>query len=1282
MATEDISRAAFDPRKHYAGVRMQQGRVITDDDWNEGNCIEREDERRIRVDIIGPAGSPDKGFKIANPAIGNNQIDFDIAAGTFYLGGLRLQMDKAQAYGAQSDWLQGPGALQAPAADRVDLVFIEAFQEPVGAVEDGELFEVALGGPDTAMRLRTMQRVRILKNVPPACDQAWQKLVDKLAGVVNEDNELVADTRLTVTYKPGGAPEDLCTPAVAGGYLGAENQAIRVQLATENSLTWGFDNAAPLYRVQLDATRKKVTLLTDPKDQAHWPLAGQIVEILPWSAVLPNNEKVAEMQGFLATVAGSYNPDTRQLTLTGAVPAVGFDDWKSRPDHADLAAPGVYYYLRLWHRGSDKASPPAIPFVAGTPVDLGQTGLQVTITGAFRIPGDYWIIAARPETPNRVVPWALEKGRRPHGVRRFYAPLALIAWTFQGGALAQAAVHDCRRTFPPLMRLRTCCTLTVGDGKVSFGDYDSLTEALESLPASGGNICLLAGVHLANAVIEDRANIRISGCPGRTRVIPWPDGTQPIFQIKDSHGIVLESMDLATLEGTAVVVEGSALGKVRDVEIAHNRILAYRNAIQVMQGAGIRIHHNEIRMLDKEGGDVAIFILADDGLIERNDISIVPPGTVPPPPRDGEETPDPTDPCADLRAILANRYYILLYLDFVWAAGLVQFSPANPFQTLGGIQVASGSEQIVILQNRIHGGAGNGIILGSDFDPSDMPPEEEAAEEEPAAAQIVSPGKVVVGQVAYQGKAVAGTPVILQGTAGPPLMTVTDGNGQFVINEATAGMAYIVAIAEPARRVARVAPGEYVRIELARDKPRLDLAHVLAFLYDVWIEENEISAMGLSGIGVPEVKLENLGNAATLRRLSAANPSWTVLFLLAYYFGVLNGFTVNLTVRGNLIHDCLQNPAEPAHKAAVLARGVGGISLGLCENLRVEQNRVENNGSTQARPTCGVFALFADQLEIGHNQVLGNGPGSEELLAAVRPGAWGGLFVPLASALAVAARIAPAHGAVAKGGHAAYIHDNIVHQPVGRALTLGALGPVSVLDNRFHTALAGPGNLDTLVGAVLLLNLGGAQDIVQLLQYGKRGTKPVEEEAAAGGEEAAAAAAAGGQTLWRRNFIVAPGLVGLRKAPALLPAGATLFSNNQTQLGAGQRSTLAQLVGTAGDLGFLGNQSDMLATNQRAAQVNSLLVGMTLRAGSNRFTEVLEALPKLSLLTLSLLMNNTTHNQGNYCTAAVNLLLPGKKISTDNQALLAPVDTCDQAENALNSPQFLVGALVALARRS
>src|SRR5215471_6917986 len=91
MANEEKSRDAFEPKKRYAAVGMQQGRVLVDDDFNENERIRLEEERRVNLDVIGPVGSPDGGLLPANGSIAaNGGVDFDIGKGTFYLGGLRL----------------------------------------------------------------------------------------------------------------------------------------------------------------------------------------------------------------------------------------------------------------------------------------------------------------------------------------------------------------------------------------------------------------------------------------------------------------------------------------------------------------------------------------------------------------------------------------------------------------------------------------------------------------------------------------------------------------------------------------------------------------------------------------------------------------------------------------------------------------------------------------------------------------------------------------------------------------------------------------------------------------------------------------------------------------------------------------------------------------------------------------------------------------------------------------------------------------------------------------
>lgn len=63
----DLSRETFDSAAHYRAVRMQQGRVITDADFNEQGDITRYRLERLAEDTIGPDGAPadDPGYGLA-----------------------------------------------------------------------------------------------------------------------------------------------------------------------------------------------------------------------------------------------------------------------------------------------------------------------------------------------------------------------------------------------------------------------------------------------------------------------------------------------------------------------------------------------------------------------------------------------------------------------------------------------------------------------------------------------------------------------------------------------------------------------------------------------------------------------------------------------------------------------------------------------------------------------------------------------------------------------------------------------------------------------------------------------------------------------------------------------------------------------------------------------------------------------------------------------------------------------------------------------------------------
>ena len=679
MATVDLSRFGTDFRKRYAGVRMQQGRVLTDDDFNDAERIDDEDMRRTRVDVIGPYGSPDAGFLVVPPAVPlapGSPVQFQLAAGTLYLGGLRLEEPAAEPFNLQKDWLNFDPAIDAPlvpgAGPRIDLVWIEAWQQPVAAEEDAEKFEVALGSADSAMNIRTMRRVRVRTDVQTDdCPTAWAAATAAWVptqGTMAPDLEIATQARLQVTYVAPPDPGDLCNPPKAGGYVGAENQAIRVQLVDATHYTWGYDNASPIYRVQArtiirnGVSIQQLVLLTEPKDAVHWPLKDQIVEVLPWSAALPNSETLAEQSGHLARVTATYNPDDQTLEIDTPLPAGFGAQWKTRADVADFfdgSATDDYFFLRVWNRGDDLASPPAIPIASGA---LGNTGLQVAFLNGPLRPRDFWIIGARPATADQVVPWLLEavNGAPPHGLKKYRAPLGLIQWTVTGAGVVGTLVHDCRVPFLPLTRLRGCCTVTVGDGTTSWGMFTSIQAAIAALPAAGGTVCVLPGTYTENVVIQNKRNIVVHGCDARARVVaPAPAaGGSPAFFIVDSTNIAIERLGIEA---------------------------GPRSAIEILRGERIAVRQCVIQMRDRPTVYQSIFARGTRMVIERNLIDILP--------RNG----------AGATGALKSPF------DGV--------SPPPPpvlaSATRGGIQLGGGCEHVTVAGNVIRGGIWNGITLGS-----------------------------------------------------------------------------------------------------------------------------------------------------------------------------------------------------------------------------------------------------------------------------------------------------------------------------------------------------------------------------------------------------------------------------------------------------------------------------------------------------------------------------------------------------------------------------------------
>jgi Family of unknown function (DUF6519)/IPT/TIG domain len=498
----DRARVSYDPSRKWRGLVAQQGRVTVEADWNEAATIDRERARVEALEMVAPVGTPDHGYGVtavpAGAAAPATPGDLTIGPGTLYLGGERLDLGSAVSYAAQPDWLDHSTdplwvapAVPAATGTSNELVYLLASEQEVSAVEDPALADVALGGPDTMARQRILQRFVRQPAPSGTCADAWSALTGALAGgglgFDATSMRVESAARLQVSFSNAPTAPGSCQPVATGGYLGAENQMIRVMVTGGGTgtptIVWGFDDASFLYRVQAatydsGSGNTTITLASAPVDSYHYPLAGQAVELLRDAVQLTDDDYIASATGFVAPLAASYDPASMQLVIAGQPPA----------DY--LSAATQQLYLRLWQ--STTAAP------GGQATELGATGVSVTLTlssGTSFHAGDVWRFAVRPIQPAIVYPARyLDAPQPPDGPRVLACPLAVLTWD-NGSATAPTCVPP----FSGLVELTGakagCCTVDIGPSDVGGGA--SLQALLASYASQGPvTVCLDPGTYI------------------------------------------------------------------------------------------------------------------------------------------------------------------------------------------------------------------------------------------------------------------------------------------------------------------------------------------------------------------------------------------------------------------------------------------------------------------------------------------------------------------------------------------------------------------------------------------------------------------------------------------------------------------------------------------------------------------------------------------------------------------------------------------------------------------
>jgi uncharacterized protein DUF6519 len=646
----DFTRLTFKKDKHYKDVRRQQGRVDLDADWNEQADIWAHRTETETRDVIGRCGAPKHhaGFAISLGTGG----DFTIGNGRYYVHGILCENEKPVSFTGQPDL---PGTTPLQALGRY-VVYLDVWQRHITALDDPAIREVALGGPDTATRLKTVWQVKTA-------------LVDANTRCASEPPPWAAAStgQLSARAQPDAKSDKPCIVPPGAGYRRLENQLYRVEihqagpiwdgnkatLKDAATFKWSRENGSIAARIASIASNK-ITLTTSRKDSALGFAPGDWIEII---------DAELELRGEPGPLAQITAVDDLVLTVDSAT-VIG-----TLPGSVNQA---FLPKVRRWD-SDPGAAPVTLPATNNGFIAL-EDGVEVKFEAGSYHTGDYWMIPAR--TDHGDIEWSRDSASNPlpqlpQGIRHHFCRLAIIE--VAGSKRDVTVKEDCRRLFPPLTELEDacgCCTKTVG--QTGEADYRLIQDAVDSLPDTGGQICVLAGTYAESVKITGKRNITIIGCRERSVLTPGAINgvVGPIIQVTGCRDVRVEALFFAQ---------------------------GIHSAVAVLDSTRVTICECEIVTTYPPGSEPSIFFHCNQGLIERNVIRAQ---------RPDEAFGNQALPAAAVPADAAAP----APPASTTAASTIQLpGPAHP---ASGIQLAGGCGWVRVLDNLIYFVRGQGITLG------------------------------------------------------------------------------------------------------------------------------------------------------------------------------------------------------------------------------------------------------------------------------------------------------------------------------------------------------------------------------------------------------------------------------------------------------------------------------------------------------------------------------------------------------------------------------------------
>ena len=400
--SSDISRESFDPRRAYSSVRMQQGRTLTDADWNEQARIFQHSLQTLTRSLLGPHAlaphDPAHGFAISDVFWDDEGIRCHVQPGRYYVDGVALENDLAREF-----------VFPLSAAENNLLLYLDAWEEEVNSLQDPNLNDPALSDMETTQRTRVN----------------WQLRCTPLSGT-QQVTDGVPDTL------HGNPPARLKLRDMQ--YAGIENRLYRVEIQRGGRIgvsppplyKWSRSNGSDVAAVmEISISGELLHLHIKPSHPGseNWRQAGNGDWIEYCSDDTPDDGYALMQLVSANSDILTAKPDQRLL------------------DHVRNSS-NERCFVRLWNHAGDVKHEGGVAITESTSGGGWHTvenGIHIAFEPGYLRAGDAWMIPARATDGSLL--WPAAEALPQMQPRRFLAPLAQVERNDPQG---QAIITDCR----------------------------------------------------------------------------------------------------------------------------------------------------------------------------------------------------------------------------------------------------------------------------------------------------------------------------------------------------------------------------------------------------------------------------------------------------------------------------------------------------------------------------------------------------------------------------------------------------------------------------------------------------------------------------------------------------------------------------------------------------------------------------------------------------------------------------------------------------------------------